>query len=70
MDGNEFDNMTRRLGKGHSRRAVLRGLFGGSAALQELNPAGPCSGPVCKNGTDAWPGHSICYNPTFTVALG
>jgi hypothetical protein len=33
MDGNEFDNMTRRLAKGHSRRSILRGLVGGGAAV-------------------------------------
>ena len=43
---------------------------GTNTVLQELNPAGHCSGPVCQNGTDEWPGYGICYNPTFTVALG
>ena len=43
---------------------------GTNTVLQELNPAGHCSGPVCQNGTDDWPGYGICYNPTFTVALG
>ena len=33
MDGNGFDELTRRLATGRSRRSVLRGLVGGGAAL-------------------------------------
>jgi hypothetical protein len=33
MDGIKFDDLARRLARGHSRRAVLRGLVGGGAAL-------------------------------------
>jgi hypothetical protein len=37
------------------------------AVLQELNPAGHCSGAICGNGSDDWGGYDICYSETFTV---
>jgi hypothetical protein len=37
------------------------------AVLQELNPAGHCSGSVCDNGTGDWGGYDICYSESFTV---
>ncbi len=33
MDGNGFDDLTRRLATGRSRRSVLKGLIGGGAAV-------------------------------------
>ena len=36
MDGNNFDDLTRKLATGASRRSVLRGLLGGAAALGGL----------------------------------
>src|SRR5690349_12690899 len=36
MDGKNFDELTRKLATGASRRSVLRGLLGGAAALGGL----------------------------------
>jgi hypothetical protein len=39
MDGRNFDELTRRLATGASRRAVLRGLIGGGAAFVGMKAA-------------------------------
>ncbi len=40
MDGKNFDDLTRKLATGTSRRNVLRGLLGGAAALGGLKASG------------------------------
>jgi hypothetical protein len=40
MDGNGFDELTRRLATGQTRRSVLRGLVGGGAALVAARAGG------------------------------
>jgi hypothetical protein len=40
MDGRNFDDLTRKLATGTSRRSVLRGLLGGAAALGGMKAAG------------------------------
>jgi hypothetical protein len=38
MDGNHFDNLTRTMATGSSRRSLIRGLLGGSLGVLLLNP--------------------------------
>lgn len=59
MDGHRFDEMTRRLGAGLSRRQLVRGLLGGAGALagstvlkQVGSAQGPCIGRPCTDQGD------------------
>jgi hypothetical protein len=48
MDGRDFDDMTRRLAIGRSRRSVLKGLIGGAAALASVRAGTALAGPKDK----------------------
>lgn len=48
MDGRHFDEMTKKLALGTSRRNVLRGLIGGGAAIAGLKIAGPAAAQAGK----------------------
>lgn len=52
MDGNGFDNLVRQLGRGQSRRTVLRGFLGGGVVLAAAGTrsalgAGPNKVSIC-----------------------
>ncbi len=54
MDGRDFDNLVRQLGRGQSRRTLLRGFLGGGAVLaaagtRSVLGAGPNSVQICHN---------------------
>ena len=48
MDGNNFDELTRKLASGISRRSVLRGLVGGAAALVGIKSSEALAGKASK----------------------
>ena len=48
MDGNNFDELTRKLASGISRRSVLRGLVGGAAALVGIKSSVTLAGKASK----------------------
>jgi hypothetical protein len=57
MDGNGFDELTRRLATQRSRRSVLRGLVGGGAALAATRAGASLAAPkgkaeICHLGDD------------------
>jgi hypothetical protein len=48
MDGNSFDDWTRRLAAGRSRRSVLRGMVAGSAAVVAARAGSSLAAPGGK----------------------
>lgn len=54
MDGNGFDDLTRRLATGRSRRSVLRGIVGGGAALAAARAGTSLAAPEPKVDVCHW----------------
>ncbi len=59
MDGNNFDDLARKLATGTSRRNVLRGLIGGGAALVGMKASGTLATVGCTQDQDC-DDHNAC----------
>ena len=68
MDGNGFDELTRRLATGRTRRSVLRGLVGGGAALVAARTGASLAAPEDKTTICHW-SEDLGYYEQISISL-
>ncbi|MDQ3539564.1 MAG: hypothetical protein M3440_02650, partial [Chloroflexota bacterium] len=69
MDSQQFDDLTRALATGSSRRKVLKGLFAGVAGAVGLRRVTPANAATCRDLGEACRSTTDCCNASGQTVL-